>query len=162
MNPKIEDAGSLSHLHDIITGPPAPWWPPAPAWYVLGVLLFLGTGSVVVWIVVRWHSNWYRRAGLTELQQIKQTHAQEPTALPELANLLKRVALVVFPRQQIASLTGDAWLQFLDRSANTTGFSNGPGRQLLDVYGRAQTPPTPELFQLVQRWIRQHRSDQKC
>ena len=44
------DPGSLDRLHDIVSPPPAPWWPPAPGWYALGliVLLLLGVGAWAV------------------------------------------------------------------------------------------------------------------
>ena len=29
----VTAAGSLDRLHDIVTPAPAPWWPPAPAWF---------------------------------------------------------------------------------------------------------------------------------
>src|SRR5258705_4032303 len=65
------DPTSLENLYDIITPSPVPWWPPAPGWYVVGgvVLVLAVWASWLGWR--RWQAAAYRRAGLTELQQLK-------------------------------------------------------------------------------------------
>jgi hypothetical protein len=80
----------------------------------------------------------------------------------DLAELLKRVALVAYPRLQVASLSGIEWLRFLDETVGTTDFSVGPGQQLVRIYDRAISAPSPELLQLARHWIRQHRRDAAC
>jgi len=162
MSNPIDDPGSLSHLNDIVIVPPAPWWPPAPAWFVVGGIALTILTIGVVALIVRWQANGYRRAGLAELQRIEQAHAKNAASLIPLAELVKRVALAAYPRQQVAALTGTEWLRFLDHTAHTTAFSQGPGRALNDVYDRAPSVPTPELFQVVREWIRQHRRDVSC
>ena len=49
--------------------------------------------------------NAYRRAGLTLLQSA--------TTAYEINVVLKRVALAVFPREQVAALHGEDWIQFM-------------------------------------------------
>jgi hypothetical protein len=64
-----DDPGSLDRLHDLVAPPPVPWWPPAPAWYALGVVVFVLL-AVLAWRVVAWWlRNRYRRAGLAELER---------------------------------------------------------------------------------------------
>lgn len=162
MKPGADDPGSLSGLHDIIMGQPAPWWPPAPAWYLLGVLLLLGTCLTMSWMILGWRENRYRRAGLSELLHLEQDRSREHAALVDLAELLKRVALVAYPRQQVASLSGTEWLLFLDQTLGTTEFTAGPGRQLIQVYQQNVSSPSPELVQLAREWIRRHRRDARC
>ncbi len=83
-------------------------------------------------------------------------------ALAEIPALLKRTALAVFPRADVAGLSGEAWLGFLDASAGSTDFSSGPGRLLADLpYSpAAASPPADqmrELLKISRRWIRRHR-----
>ena len=58
----------------------------------------------------------------------------------QLSLLVRRTALAAFPREQIAPLSGAAWLAFLDRSSGGTEFSRGPGRWLASA-PYAQTGP---------------------
>jgi hypothetical protein len=99
------DATSLDRLHDLVLPPLLPWWPRAPGWYVLLALLSLA----VVWISwrywKRWRANAYRREAL---RQLKQFHD-----VPAIALLLRRTALAVAPRSEIAAKTGSAWADWL-------------------------------------------------
>src|SRR5689334_20480789 len=92
------DPGSLDRLHDIVMPPPAPWWPPAPAWYVLGCLLLIFSVGMIWNAMALWRRNRYRRAGLAELATL-QSRASQPATVRLLAELVKRVALAAFPRE---------------------------------------------------------------
>ena len=150
------DPGSLDRLHDIATPPPVPWWPPAPGWYVIGAigLVLLGVG---LWTAFdRRRRNRYRREALRELDRT--VHGPHAGRVIAIAELLKRVALAAYPRDQVASLTGDEWLQFLDATGRTDAFTNGAGRVLGDALYRTEAPvDVPELVDAVRHWIRHHR-----
>ena len=165
MSATAADPTSLENLYDIITPPPVPWWPLAPGWYVVGAaLLALAAGAGWYWWK-RWQAAAYRRAALAALQQLKARstdEAQRGPALRELPELVKRTALAAFPRQQVASLSGTAWLEFLDRTGHTDAFTHGRG-QLLPVLSydphassRLETQEVEELFSVVHRWMRHH------
>jgi Ca-activated chloride channel homolog len=74
----------------------------------------------------RWRAAAYRRAALAEWQQLK-TRAADPmqreAALRQLPELIKRTALAAFPRESVASLSGIAWLRFLDHTGHTDAFT---------------------------------------
>ena len=64
----------------------------------------------------------------------------------------------------MAPLNGEPWLQFLDRTYGSPGFTEGPGRLLptLAYATPAATSALPAkelqaLVELVRRWIRRHR-----
>ncbi|HKA81136.1 MAG TPA: DUF4381 domain-containing protein [Xanthobacteraceae bacterium] len=83
--------------------------------------------------------------------------SQEATSA--LALLVRRTALAAFPRQEVASLAGPAWLAFLDRSYGGHEFSQGSGQVLsLSPYEpqRAGGADLRPLIDLVRRWIRTH------
>lgn len=157
MNPQIDPA-SLERLHDIVLPAAAPWWPLAPAWYALAVLVAVFCAGLILSLVIRWRRNAYRRAGLAELDAL-QSRAADPQTARSLAELVKRVALTVYPRERVASLTGSAWLSFLDASANTTDFTRGAGTQLEAGYEPGEHSPSPETFRTVRYWILHHRAD---
>lgn len=154
--------GSLDLLNALrdIREPAAPgWWPPAPGWWLLGALLL----TVLLLLGLR---AWRRRRrqrpirrALEELESWRQHAAarSDSEAASELAALLKRAALVHYPRASVARLSGDAWLAFLDDSGDTDRFSQGAGRAL----GDRRYAPTLEfdaetLAALARGWLLQH------
>ncbi len=152
------DAGSLDRLHDIVTPPPVSWWPLAPGWYVVGGLGLILLGLAAWDAAARWRRDRYRREASQELDRLAPT-AQN---LAAVAELLKRVALVAYPRDQVAALTGEPWLEFLDRTGGGSRFVQGAGRHLESATFR-QTPPElgPDdlaaLIADVRHWIQHHR-----
>jgi hypothetical protein len=161
------DATSLNRLHDIILPAPAPWWPPAPGWYwVLGFLLVLLL-VLVLRFFLHWQRNRYRREALKELagyESAPQDPKERSGAVTALAELLKRTALSAWPREEVASLTGTPWLEFLDQTAKMKFFSEDAGAVLEQVsYNpRASLPDANGVSALVRQvrvWIRRHRVD---
>lgn len=108
---------SLPELLELLEPIPEPtpisYWPETAAWgWVLAVLVCLAL-ALGAKALARWRANAYRRAALSELRGL----ADAPS---EQAKLLRRTALVAFPRQDVASLIGDDWLGFLDRTLDRT------------------------------------------
>ena len=149
INTPIKEASAapgFDQMHDIVLPDPISWWPLAPGWWVILLLLTLA----MVWIITaayrRWKKNAYRRAALRELKNIS------PADIPAL---VKRVSLSIYPREQIATLSGEAWLEFLDQSGNTQDFTQGPGRHLLELsYNpHAKNIPIADLTQVIRQWV---------
>jgi uncharacterized protein YjiS (DUF1127 family) len=152
------DPGSLDRLHDIVTPPPVSWWPPAPGWYLVGVVGLILVGVAAWAAIARWRRNRYRREALRELSRLSPTMQD----LPVVAELVKRVALAAFSREQVAALTGQPWLKFLDRTGGGSRFAHGAGR-LLEAGTFRPTTPALERDELValigdvRHWIQYHR-----
>jgi len=157
------DPGSLERLHDIVVSPPVPFWPPAPGWYVVALVLVMAAGWACWWIIHRWRANAYRRAALAELQAAG-TRRDQLKVLPEL---LKRTALAAYPRERVASLSSDAWLAFLDETAATPAFAAGPGKLLGELAydptlaRRMSAADSDALLAAATTWIRHHRAQSR-
>lgn len=160
------DPASLSNLRDIVEPTPIPGWPPAPGWYVVLALLTAGLGVGLFLWLRRWRADWYRRAALAELQQLASDPALRQTPakmLCEIQELLKRTALVAFPREQVAALTDTRWLEFLDRTSGLREFASESGRRLINaVYAPSAAnnltiADTDSIVQLSRTWIERHR-----
>ncbi len=156
------DAEALAQLQDIALPPPVSWWPPAPGWWMLATLLLLAL-AWGLWAGWRWlRRNAPKRAALRQLKRgwrAYQTHQQGGQLVRELERLLKQTALSYFPREQVAPLYGAAWLQFLDRSGRTQGFTRGVGRWLGEELFQAQLPShqpaqLQALVDLCRDWIK--------
>ena len=162
----IADPTSLDRLHDIVEPSRVPWGPPAPGWYYIIALALLGTIVLAVRALLRWQANRYRREALAEWQRLQALLADSstrPAAIAGLAELLKRTALSVFPRREVAGLSGEQWLKFLDRTGRTNNFS-APAGQFLEAAAydprRAATASESEVGEaasITRDWLACHR-----
>jgi hypothetical protein len=145
----------LSQLRDIHMPGAVSWWPPAPGWWALLALLLIIAGVGVVFRRRRQRNRW-RGSALTELARLRA--AAPERQLREVSVLLRRVAISRFPRHDVAALTGEAWLAFLDRTlGDGSAFQSGVGRVLLSApyAGTAQDDvDTAALLALCERWIK--------
>ncbi|OUS35667.1 hypothetical protein A9Q94_12290 [Rhodobacterales bacterium 56_14_T64] len=143
----------LDQLHPMAPPPAISMVPQTLGW--LAVLVVLATTTA--WAAHRrwrhWRDNAYRRAALTELDQL----SDDPT---KIAILLRRTALSAFPRPTVAALRGAAWLDFLDSSYGGHGFSQGADHVLTTAPYRTEPPANPDLTALARQWLRQHRRPQ--
>jgi len=149
----MEDAGDLSRLADIVVPPPVPWWPPAPGWWLLLAALIAGLLILLLAAIRHWRRNAYRRAALDEIDALPPADAANVTAL---ATILKRTALAAYPRAEVASLTGRAWLAFLDRTSGSEEFTRNGDSLAQAAYGRPAGDDTP-LLAAARRWVKHHR-----
>lgn len=159
------DPTGLDNLFDIVTPPAVPWWPLAPGWFVVGGAAVVLVIRLAWWAWKCWRGAAYRRAALAEWQQLKTRAAdleERKAALRQLPELIKRTALAAFPRDEGASLTGTAWLQFLDCTGRTDAFTRGRGQLLSELAydprlsAQLDSAAVEELFGVVRRWIRMH------
>lgn len=139
--------------------PPAAisWWPPAPGWWVL-----LGLTTLLLYVGWRhYRAARPQRAALKALRNIERSQSSSVARLAALNQLLKRY-LLSCKQTQAASLSGEAWLQFLDRHCKQHGFLDAAGALLLTtpyLDNPDETDPQTviTLFKLSRHWIRQNR-----
>ena len=157
---------ALQKLADVVAPPPVSWLPQTWGWAAVAVLVV----AVAVWLTIRWlrrrAANRYRREALRELMRIEAAvgdAATRPQALRAVPELLKRVALTAWPRAQVASLSGSAWVAFLRQSA-ADACPDGAARLLDDAEYRgpqALDALTAEQARVcigaARTWIETHR-----
>ena len=114
-------------------------------------------------VAIHWYWNRYRSVALDELRAIEErSHDESRRAqvVGQLAALLKRVALVAWPRETVASLSGEPWIEFLNRTGQQQ--FKMEAAKVLDLPYRRQTVEqltSAEIAQLLsaaERWIRTH------
>ena len=148
-----DDPTSLDRLHDLVVPPPVPWWPPTSGWSVVIAALALGVLALLLKGIIAWQANRYRREAL----QLLDDPATKPA---EWSALLKRTALAVWPRNEVAGLTGKDWLAFLDRTAGMNAFSAGAGRAIESVaFDPKSGGSAGDLKSVVREWIQRHRKE---
>ena len=157
---------ALAGLQEIPLPSPVPYVPETIGWLAIAAVLVL-MAAWTIWRIVRYRrANAYRRAALEELDRLEQTIATDSATCVALPALLKRTAMAAGSREQAASLSGQEWLQFLDRTMNTDAFSRGSGRLLTRItycepsqLARIPAQDLQQLVRLSRRWIRHHDVD---
>lgn len=156
------DPFSLDRLRDIVVPQPVSWWPPAPAWYYVLAVVCLWTIVGLVRAILRWNRNAYRREALRELAEVPRGD------FLGLSTLLKRVALVAYPRDRVASLIGDDWTNFLTATSRGADFGSKPARRIGTAAYENPVHEKPAECDVNQwagvidgarRWIRRHEAE---
>ncbi|CAM3636176.1 DUF4381 domain-containing protein [Parendozoicomonas haliclonae] len=162
-SPMAQGANPLDALEPNILPEPISWFPPAPGWWILALLIITLITAVVIWLVQRHRRNAYRREALKQLDQIAQSFQFDGDARQLAKNcnlLLKATALQVWPREQVANLVDKDWLDFLARSSGLNDFQSETGQQLgANLYAKPQTEQAgsgEQLITLTRQWISKH------
>ena len=122
-------------IRDLHLPDPIGWWPLAPGWWVL-----IAAGLVLVaWLAYRYgqarRRGAARRFALRQLKAFSASYAQDGDAVKlgqEVSELVRRTMLAYAPRADVAGLTGEAWLEWLDRDLDRSHFVDGDGRPLVE------------------------------
>jgi hypothetical protein len=163
-----DPSAALQRLHESPLPGPVSWMPQTIGWYVVVGLLLLAMARVACACVRRHRKNEYRRAALRELDVVErdwQRQDRRAETLAAIPDLLKRAALSAYPRAEVASLSGDAWLSFLDRTLGSAAFASAEGRVLCELAyapaSRLAQLPDESIraaLRLARRWISAHRA----
>ena len=144
----------LELMHDIVRPDPVSMTPQTDGW-----LVALGwTAAVVALAAIKFvqhrRRNRYRREALDELQRIDTT---SESAATEVSSVLKRTALVAYPRHEVASLYGAAWADFLVESAG----NDSTVKKAAPTIAEAPYRPGIEAKKILKpakRWVKVHRA----
>jgi hypothetical protein len=134
-------------------------WPLAYGWWILIAVILIA--AIVSFII-------YKKNKLAKISAItlaraefaritdEYQHSNETLKLvKEISVLLRRLSISLFPRSEVAGLTGNEWLAYLDQHVNGSPFTEGDGRILMDAPYRKQldTADVDKLIKQCQNWI---------
>jgi hypothetical protein len=165
----MEAQNPLSDLADIHLPGAVSWWPLALGWWILLAIIMAGIAwSIVLWLKQRHRKQllqgaideldvaWRRYLAKTaDYKHNRERCGKEAVKLLNGINaVLRRVALVHYPAEDIAGLTGNQWLAFLDSCDNSSHFSSKTGKVLGDALYRATYDEDPApVYRLAKAWI---------
>ena len=147
----------LAELKDIHLPEIIGWWPPALGWWLL-LVLFLGV-LLLVLISIRKRRERMApyRAAMKEFDRITgdyHAHKDSTRLSQQLSVLLRRIAISIMPRSEVAGLTGEMWLEYLDKLSGQTILCSEIGRQLLQApYRAGMTVDGDALLATCKQWI---------
>jgi len=123
-------------LRDLHLPDPVGWWPLAPGWWFLIALAIAGLGWLLLQAWRRHQFNAPRRYAIRSLASIEAeylTHRNPVLLGQQLSELLRRGMLAYAPRHEVAGLTGESWLAWLDRGLPVPYFHTEGGKSLLQL-----------------------------
>ena len=149
----------LSALRDIHLPPEPGFWPPAPGWWILALILVLVASALAWWQRSAARRRRPQREALRALADLRNALAEGEAPhriASEGASLLRRVALVEFPQRRVAGLSGWPWLEFLAAHGGAAGFTAGEAELLVSApyLPRIDADEAERVIRLCERWIR--------
>jgi hypothetical protein len=148
----------LGDFVEVVSPADISWLPQTAGWAWLGMILLVVVLRYGWKRVHRRYHNRYRREAIARLQQFAATNEQE-FWLVELNKLLKITALAAFSREQVARLSGEEWLDFLNRHCSVPPFSLELKKILITGAYRTTVIPDITREKLVAAslaWIQTH------
>jgi len=149
---------ALGEFVEVVSPGAISWWPQTAGWWWVGAALFALLARYGWQRLRHWYRNRYRREAAARLQQLAATTADD-SWLFEINRLLKLTALAAFSREQVASLSGDAWVGFLNGQCETPPFSPQQGQLLALGAYTCQAVAAAHRQQMVDAcltWVREH------
>ena len=151
MNKTIAEA-SLDNLHDIIVPEAIGFFPPAPGWYVVGLLVLALLFHFGIHFYKQYQKSLYKREALAEFCQLGEEY--------EILDLMKRVAIYSFGREKVASLTGDEWWNFIEKHSEVkvyTVLRNYCNQIIYDSNTIHDPKYNYHLREVAKLWIKMHK-----
>jgi hypothetical protein len=147
----------LNGLRDIHYPEPVSWWPPAIGWWAvsfLSIFFFVVTFRITYRY---WKKKQQKRLLLQEFQKISQHHhIANSNIVGALSVFIKRVAMLHYPRQHIAALKGQEWINFLNDMTKQPYFTAEVGEELITAPYQSTSPQhTTLLLSATEQWLKQ-------
>ena len=149
----------LAQLLDIHAAAEPGLWPPAPGWWVLGLLLFVVLFYLLRQLAKHIAVHRRRQAWMRELDALSALHDPgfDPHGyLASVNRLFRAVALKAFPGTECARLEGDHWVAFISGL-----MPEGTDSAALAVLARGPYEPQPDFDQpalesLAATWVKRY------
>ncbi len=154
---QASDPASLP-LRDIHLPDSVFWWPPAPGWWILLFLIIVLFVAVFYFIRrkrnLRLSAIYLAKEELNRIEREFVSKQDKSILAKEISELIRRVSISLFNRNESASLTGEEWLFFLDELNGDDSFTKGTGRALIEApYQNNPDYDDKELLRLISAWI---------
>ncbi|MGB1141792.1 MAG: DUF4381 domain-containing protein [Halioglobus sp.] len=161
--PDIFGNYTLGDFVEVVSPEGVSWLPQTAGWYWLGAALLVLLARYGWRRIRRWHRNRYRREAIKRLDSVAHDSADDLPA--RLNTLLKLAAMAGFGRDTVASLTGDAWVAFLNAQCDPSPFDAQLAPYLVEGPYRATAVTDADRTRLIAAsasWLAEHREPQRA
>lgn len=134
------------------------WWPLAYGWWIVLGLIILGIILGLIILRIKKKKGLYKDSIIDEFkQEVDNVYKNNPThVLESISVYLKRVALQKFPSEEIKTLYGEKWLEFLDSKIEDKSFETTKARLLENTYKPTELDRATfeEIMVVAEKWLR--------
>ncbi|ASG68697.1 membrane protein [Francisella halioticida] len=133
-------------------------WPLAYGWWiVLGIIVLIIILAMII-LRIKKKKKQYKNSIIDEFrQEVENVYKDDPMhVLESISVYLKRVAMQKFPNEQIKTLYGEKWLEFLDSKIDDESFETTKARLLENTYKRVELDRLTfdEIMVVAEKWLR--------
>ncbi|QIW09333.1 DUF4381 domain-containing protein [Francisella sp. LA112445] len=155
----MQNNNLLAQLKDIyLPDRISQWWPLAYGWWiVLGIIILI---IILSFIILRFKKKkkQYKDSIINEFRhEVEDVYKNNPThVLESISVYLKRVAMQKFPNENIKTLYGEKWLEFLDSKIDDESFETTKARLLGNTYKPVELDRSTfgEIMAVAEKWLR--------
>ncbi|MEX0338667.1 MAG: DUF4381 domain-containing protein [Arenibacterium sp.] len=148
---------SLVELLDMLAPAPVPepisMAPQTWGWVVLFFVLAVALAGGAYAFHQHRRQNAYRRSALSDLEDAGRDAAK-------IAEILRRTALAAYPREKVAGLYGQDWLNFLSQTSDKILISKPQAEALAQSPYRYNSRET-DIATVARDWIRTHKAERR-
>ena len=142
---------AVAEIAEIVPAAGIDWLPQTPGWYVVGAVLLYFLGRRGWRAFAHWHRNRYRREAVRRLDQSELT----TRAVNEV---LKLAAMTASSRDEVASLSGADWTEWLQQRCDAPVFSEASVAELgQQLYTASAHEAEATLLTEARTWLKGHR-----
>ncbi len=151
---------ALGDFAEVVPPESVSWLPQTSGWALLGLIVMVLALRRGWQRLRRWHRNRYRREATARLQTLQKKH--DGTLVTEINGLLKHAVLAHRPRREVAALTGEKWVDYLNSRCPIAVFRGSSARLLANGSYRLHNPAAADADALLSAslaWLQQHSND---
>lgn len=135
-------------------------WPPAIGWWLLALFILLAIAAGAIFLRYRKNKTpkpAYKKIALKNISGLQKKYKNQGASielLRSISALLRRIALSYLPRESIASLTGEQWIEQLNHLSKEPVFNKDIGELLINApYQKKANYDADELLKQCKQWI---------
>lgn len=150
----------LAQLKDIHIPQNPHWWPPAPGWWLVALLMGFLAWKLIRFLVKTKRNAKMKKFALAELDRIALQATEQPPSWghQQLAVLMKRIARQAFPDDNVAAFDNKTWKHFLLSTPPKSGAFDTEEivQSQQAAYQANPSRINTATFEACRTWIRQH------
>ena len=130
-------------------------------WKVLFFILFCMIVFAAYKYYLHYKKNKYRREAIQSISEIEANKENSVSSLiVQIMFLIKQTALQTYGRNEVASLEGENWLEFLDKKVKGVNFKQYQkvinDAVYLDKYDQTNSFSKDDFIRMSKKWINEH------